>query len=177
MITVRVQYEDFDAGFEIARLRANNPKVGAVATFIGVVRDLNEGAAVGSIMGSPPGASQPPPAGARDELGAARLSSLTLEHYPGMTEKSLASIAEQAKTRWNLLDVLIIHRVGTLAPTDQIVFVATTSSHRGDAFAACQFVMDYLKTDAPFWKKETTDAGMRWVDARDSDAEALERWK
>ena len=147
---VRVQREDFDAGAEIAGLRANNPKVGAVASFIGIVRDLNEGAAVGSI---------------------------TLEHYPGMTEKSLAAIAEQAKTRWRLLDVLIIHRIGTLAPTDQIVLVVTTSSHRGDAFAACQFVMDYLKTDAPFWKKETTDTGVRWVDARDSDADSRERWK
>ena len=152
---MRVQHEDFDAGAEIARLRANNPKVGAVASFIGIVRDLNEGAAVGSAMGSPPGASHVRPRGARDELGAARLSSLTLEHYPGMTEKSLAAIAEQAKARWSLLDVLIIHRIGTLAPTDQIVLVVTTSSHRGDAFAACQFVMDYLKTDAPFWKKES----------------------
>jgi molybdopterin synthase catalytic subunit len=149
-MTVRVQYEDFDAGVEIARLRANNPKIGAVASFIGIVRDLNEGTAVASI---------------------------TLEHYPGMTEKSLTAIAEQAKARWNLLDVLVIHRVGTLAPTDQIVLVVTTSLHRGDAFAACQFVMDYLKTDAPFWKKESTDEGMRWVDARDSDAEARERWK
>ena len=149
-MAVRVQHEDFDAGVEIARLRANNPKVGAVASFIGIVRDLNEGAAVGSI---------------------------TLEHYPGMTEKSLAAIAEQAQTRWSLLDVLIVHRIGTLEPTDQIVLVVTTSSHRGDAFAACQFVMDYLKTDAPFWKKETTDTGMRWVEARDSDADSRERWK
>ena len=149
-MTVRVQHEDFDIGVEIARLRATNPKVGAVACFIGIVRDLNDGTAVGSV---------------------------TLEHYPGMTEKSLASIAEQARTRWNLLDVLVIHRVGTLAPTDQIVLVATASSHRGDAFAACQFVMDYLKTDAPFWKKESTDAGVRWVDARDSDADARDRWK
>jgi molybdopterin synthase catalytic subunit len=147
---VRVQQEDFDAGAEIARLRAENPKIGAVASFIGIVRDLNEGAAVGSI---------------------------TLEHYPGMTDKALTSIAEQAKTRWNLLDVLIIHRIGTLAPTDQIVLVVTTSSHRGDAFAACQFVMDYLKTEAPFWKKEVTAEGTRWVDARDSDFEARERWK
>ena len=147
---VRVQHEDFDAGIEIARLRATNPKIGAVASFIGIVRDLNEGAAVGSI---------------------------TLEHYPGMTEKSLASIAEQAKARWTVDDVLIVHRVGTLAPADQIVLVVTTSSHRGDAFAACQFVMDYLKTEAPFWKKETTEDGMRWVDARDSDAQARERWK
>ena len=146
----RVQREDFDAGAEIARLRANNPKIGAVASFIGIVRDLNEGAAVGSI---------------------------TLEHYPGMTDKALTSIAEQAKTRWNLLDVLIIHRIGTLAPTDQIVLVVTSSSHRGDAFAACQFVMDYLKTEAPFWKKEVTAEGTRWVDARDSDIDARERWK
>ena len=147
---VRVQQEDFDAGAEIARLRANNPKIGAVASFIGIVRDLNEGAAVGSI---------------------------TLEHYPGMTDKALTSIAEQAKARWNLLDVLIIHRIGTLAPTDQIVLVVTASSHRGDAFAACQYVMDYLKTDAPFWKKEVTAEGTRWVDARDSDADARARWK
>jgi len=147
---VRIQQEDFDAGAEIARLRADNPKIGAVASFIGIVRDLNEGAAVGSI---------------------------TLEHYPGMTDKALTSIAEQAKARWNLLDVLIIHRIGTLAPTDQIVLVVTTSSHRGDAFAACQFVMDYLKTEAPFWKKEVTAEGTRWVDARDSDADARQRWK
>jgi molybdopterin synthase catalytic subunit len=147
---VRVQQEDFDAGAEIARLRVDNPKIGAVASFIGIVRDLNEGAAVGSI---------------------------TLEHYPGMTDKALTSIAEQAKARWNLLDVLIIHRIGTLAPTDQIVLVVTTSSHRGDAFAACQYVMDYLKTDAPFWKKEVTAEGTRWVDARESDADARQRWK
>ena len=147
---VRVQQEDFDVGTEIARLRANNPKIGAVASFIGIVRDLNEGATVGSI---------------------------TLEHYPGMTEKSLAAIAEQAKTRWNLLDVLIIHRIGTLAPTDQIVLVVTTSSHRGDAFAACEFIMDYLKTRAPFWKKERTADGARWVDARATDDLAAERWR
>ena len=146
---IRVQHDDFDAGAEIARLRANNPKIGAVASFIGIVRDLNEGAAVGSI---------------------------TLEHYPGMTEKSLSAIAEQARTRWDLFDVLIVHRVGTLAPSDQIVLVVTTSAHRGDAFAACQFVMDYLKTEAPFWKKEATDSGTRWVDARDSDQAARTRW-
>jgi len=131
---VRVQHEDFDVGEEIARLRSADASVGAVASFIGIVRDLNEGATVGSI---------------------------TLEHYPGMTEKSLTAIVEQAKARWRLCDVLIIHRVGTLAPTDQIVLVVTTSSHRGDAFAACQFVMDYLKTEAPFWKKESTAEGMR----------------
>ena len=116
---------------------------------LGIVRDLNEDAAVGSI---------------------------TLEHYPGMTEKSLAAIAEQAKARWRLHDVLIVHRVGTLVPADQIVLVVTTSSHRGDAFAACQFVMDYLKTRAPFWKKEQTSTGSRWVDARASDDTAARRW-
>jgi len=147
---VRVQHEDFDVGAEIAAMRSNNPRIGAVASFIGIVRDSNEGAAVGSI---------------------------TLEHYPGMTEKSLRAICEQAKARWTLDDVLIVHRVGTLAPADQIVLVVTTSSHRGEAFSACQFVMDYLKTEAPFWKKETTEDGMRWVDARDSDAQAREKWK
>jgi molybdopterin synthase catalytic subunit len=148
-MTVRVQHEDFDVGTEIARLRSCNPKIGAVASFIGIVRDLNEGTTVGSI---------------------------TLEHYPGMTEKSLTSIAEQARARWKLDDVLIIHRVGTLMPTDQIVLVVTASSHRGDAFSACQFVMDYLKTDAPFWKKEATAEGPRWVEARDSDDSARAQW-
>ena len=145
-----MQQEDFDVGAEIAQLRAADPRVGAVASFIGVVRDVNEGATVGSI---------------------------TLEHYPGMTERSLAAIVERAKARWSLFDVLIVHRVGTLAPTDQIVLVVTTSSHRGDAFAACEFVMDYLKTEAPFWKKEITGDGARWVDARESDAMARGRWK
>ncbi len=148
-MTVRVQCEDFDVGVEIAQLRAGNPKIGAVASFVGIVRDINEGATVGSI---------------------------TLEHYPGMTEKSLAAIAEQARARWSLSDVLIVHRIGTLAPADQIVLVVTTSSHRGDAFSACQFVMDYLKTEAPFWKKEVTADGVRWVDARDSDSKAQQRW-
>lgn len=148
-MTVRVQRQDFDVGVEIAQLRAGNPKIGAVASFVGIVRDINEGATVGSI---------------------------TLEHYPGMTEKSLEEIAEQAKARWNLSDVLIVHRIGTLAPTDQIVLVVTTSSHRGNAFSACQFVMDYLKTEAPFWKKEVTADGVRWVDARDSDSKAQQRW-
>ncbi len=146
---VRVQQEDFDIGAEIAQLRAGHRNIGAVASFVGIVRDINEGAAVGSI---------------------------TLEHYPGMTEKALTEIADKAKARWNLDDVLIVHRVGTLAAADQIVLVVTTSSHRGDAFAACQFVMDYLKTEAPFWKKEATAEGPRWVEERQSDAAALERW-
>jgi molybdopterin synthase catalytic subunit len=149
-MTVRVQHGDFDAGAEIARLRAGNPKVGAVASFIGVVRDLNEGADV---------------------------ATMALEHYPGMTEKALDGIVAQARARWDLYDVLVVHRVGTLRPTDQIVLVVVSSAHRGEAFAACEFVMDYLKTEAPFWKKETTPAGARWVDARDSDEAARERWE
>jgi len=149
-MTVRVQREDFDLGREVAHLRAENPGVGAVASFIGVVRDLNEGAGV---------------------------ATMTLEHYPGMTEKALEDIVAQARARWDLIDVLVIHRVGELKPTDQIVLVVVTSAHRGEAFAACEFVMDYLKTEAPFWKKETTPAGARWVEARDSDDAARERWE
>ena len=149
-MSVRVQREDFDVGTEIARLRAGNPKVGAVASFVGVVRDLNEGASV---------------------------ASMTLEHYPGMTERALEGIVEQARGRWDLYDVLVIHRVGELRPTDPIVLVIVTSAHRGEAFAACEFVMDYLKTEAPFWKKEATPEGGRWVDARESDDAARERWK
>lgn len=146
---VRIQTEDFDAGAEIARLRAGNPRIGAVASFIGVVRDLNEGDAV---------------------------SELVLEHYPGMTEKALRKIVDEANQRWDLYDVLVIHRVGRLRPTDQIVLVITASAHRGEAFSACEFLMDYLKTRAPFWKKEQTPSGSRWVDARDSDDTAASRW-
>ncbi len=148
-MTVRVQNEDFNAGDEIKRLQAERKDVGAVVCFIGLVRDINEGDSV---------------------------SKLTLEHYPGMTEKSLNKIAEQAKTRWNIMDVLIIHRVGTLAPSDQIVLVAVSGGHRGEAFAACEFVMDYLKTEAPFWKKELTQNGERWVEAKESDDSAKSRW-
>jgi molybdopterin synthase catalytic subunit len=146
---IRVQTDAFDVNAEIERLRAANPRIGAIACFIGVVRDLNEGVAVGS---------------------------MTLEHYPGMTEKALEGIVEQARRRWDLYDVLVIHRVGELHPTDPIVLVIATSAHRGEAFAACEFVMDYLKTDAPFWKKETTPEGVRWVDARESDSASRARW-
>jgi molybdopterin synthase catalytic subunit len=146
---VRVQPHDFDAGAEIAALRAGNLNVGAVATFIGTVRDLNEGAGV---------------------------SAMTLEHYPGMTERALEDICAQARARWNLLDALVIHRHGPLAPGDQIVLVAVTATHRGEAFAACEFIMDYLKTQAPFWKKERTPHGERWVEARDTDDAAAARW-
>ena len=150
MPTVSVQQEDFDAGREIAAVCARNPKVGAVASFIGVVRDVNDGAGV---------------------------ATMTLEHYPGMTEKALQAIIDAAKVRWEVLDCTVIHRVGRLVPTDQIVFVAVASGHRGDAFAACEFIMDYLKTQAPFWKKEETPEGARWVEAKDADDAAAGRWK
>lgn len=146
---VRIQTEDFDLTSEVNQLRLANPKVGAVVTFVGTVRDLNEGADV---------------------------AEMELEHYPGMTEKSLQDIVAQAGTRWEFFDALVIHRVGPLKPLDQIVLVAITSSHRGEAFAACEFIMDYLKTAAPFWKKEQTPDGVRWVDARESDDRALEKW-
>jgi molybdopterin synthase catalytic subunit len=123
--------------------------VGAVASFIGLVRDVNEGSQVGG---------------------------MTLEHYPGMTEKALDNIVAEAHDRWNIDDALVIHRVGTLEPGDQIVLVVVTSAHRGEAFQACEFLMDYLKTRAPFWKKERTPQGDRWVDARSSDDAAAERW-
>jgi len=146
---VRVQTEDFDIADEIARLRAANPKVGAVASFVGVVRDMN------------------------DEQSIARM---TLEHYPGMTEKALESIVDEAKRRWDIIDIAVVHRVGELQPLDQIVLVVVVGAHRGDAFAACEFVMDYLKTRAPFWKKEQTPHGARWVEARESDDNAADRW-
>jgi molybdopterin synthase catalytic subunit len=146
---VRVQTGDFDAGGEIARLREGDRGVGAVAVFIGTVRDHNEGAGVGH---------------------------LTLEHYPGMTEAALEDIVVQAKQRFDIRDVLVIHRVGPLAPGDQIVLVAVTGAHRGAAFDASEFTMDYLKTRAPFWKKERGADGERWVEARASDDEAAARW-
>jgi len=146
---VRVQQEDFDVGAEIAKLREGNPGVGAVASFVGIVRDLNEGDTV---------------------------ATLTLEHYPGMTEKSLEEIVAQARQRWDIYDALVVHRVGTLKPLEQIVLVVVTSAHRGESFKACEFLMDYLKTRAPFWKKEVTPEGARWVDARASDDAAAERW-
>lgn len=131
-------------------MRQGNPAIGAIASFVGCVRDVNEGDAV---------------------------SEMTLEHYPGMTERSIEDIIKQAQGRWNVIDSLIVHRVGALKPTDQIVLVIVASAHRGDAFAACEFIMDYLKTRAPFWKKEHTREGSRWVDARVSDDLAAERWR
>ena len=150
MATIRVQQEDFDVGIETTALRKGNAKIGAIASFVGLVRDINDNAGI---------------------------ASLTLEHYPGMTEKALAKIVAEAESRWALLGCTVIHRVGTLKPTDQIVLVIVASSHRGHAFEACEFIMDYLKTDAPFWKKERTADGERWVDSRESDAAAAKRWK
>jgi molybdopterin synthase catalytic subunit len=149
-MTVRVQTEDFDAGAEIAALRRGNPRIGAVASFVGIVRDANDDG---------------------------KVQDMTLEHYPGMTERSIEEIVTQARGRWNIDDALVVHRVGPLKPLDQIVLVVVASAHRGDAFAACEFIMDYLKTRAPFWKKERTPEGARWVEARASDDLAAERWR
>lgn len=149
-LSVRVQAGDFDLSAEVAQLRAANPKVGGIVSFVGTVRDLNEGAQV---------------------------AEMELEHYPGMTEQSIQTILEQAQARWPIYDALVIHRIGPLKPMEQIVLVAVTSAHRGEAFAACEFIIDYLKTEAPFWKKEQTPDGARWVDARLSDTSALDKWR
>ena len=149
-MTVRVQTKDFDAGQELISMRlAGQGNVGAMVSFVGLVRDMNDGDAI---------------------------NTLTLEHYPEMTQKALEAIEVEAKTRWNIIDSLIIHRVGSLKPLDQIVLVAVTSAHRGEAFKACEFMMDYLKSSAPFWKKEATNQGERWVEAKLSDDAAKARW-
>ena len=150
MPRVRVQEADFDVSRELEALTHGRKDVGAVASFVGLVRQDNDGHAI---------------------------EAMTLEHYPGMTEKALEAICDEAHSRWRLLDTLVIHRVGRLAPGDRIVLVGVASGHRGDAFAACEFIMDYLKTRAPFWKREDTPAGSRWVEARDSDDAAAGRWK
>ena len=146
---VRIQTDDFDLGAEVAALRAGDAGIGAVASFIGTVRDRNDGLGV---------------------------SLMELEHYPGMTEKSIEAMIDAAFARFDIRGARVIHRVGPLAPLDQVVLVAVSSAHRGQAFQACEFLMDYLKTQAPFWKKESTPDGARWVDARVSDDEALARW-
>ena len=150
MARVRIQHEDFDVGRELDALTRGRTDVGGLASFVGLVRASNDGDAV---------------------------HGMTLEHYPGMTEKALEDICAQANARWDLIDIVVIHRVGPLVPGERIVMVGVASGHRGEAFAACEFVMDYLKTRAPFWKKEATPAGERWVQARDGDATAAERWK
>jgi len=148
-VPVRVQRDDFDLGREVAALVRGNHKIGAVVSFVGLVRDTSDGAGI---------------------------ASMTLEHYPGMTEKSLEEILREARSRWNIFDALVIHRYGMLAPGDQIVLVVVAGAHRGDAFAACEFIMDYLKTRAPFWKKEETAEGARWVQAHPADDSAAARW-
>ena len=150
MAHVRVQAEDFDVGRELDALTRGRRDVGALASFVGLVRDANDGHAI---------------------------RGMTLEHYPGMTESALEDICAQAHARWELIDTVVIHRVGPLLPGDRIVLVGVASAHRGEAFEACEFIMDYLKTRAPFWKKEDTPEGGRWVDARESDDAAAERWK
>ena len=150
MPRVRVQAEDFDVGRELEALTRGRKDVGGLASFVGLVRDANDGHAI---------------------------KGMTLEHYPGMTEKALEDICAQADARWRLLDIVVIHRVGSLVPGDRIVLVGVASAHRGEAFAACEFIMDYLKTRAPFWKREDTPGGSRWVEARASDDKAAERWK
>jgi len=147
-VIIRVQHEDFDTAAVQRELVAGRNDVGAIASFIGLVRDL---------VGDP-------------------LQQMTLEHYPGMAEKALEGIAGRAAEPWQVLDLAIIHRVGALKPADQIVLVMVASAHRGDAFAACEFIMDYLKTEAPFWKKEASDKGEKWVEARKSDLFAQKKW-
>ncbi|MGE5153270.1 MAG: molybdopterin synthase catalytic subunit MoaE [Bdellovibrio bacteriovorus] len=149
MNRIQVQTEPIDVAAEQERLWRGNPRVGALVSFVGLMRDLNEGVGV---------------------------STMTLEHYPGMTERALESIAQEAARRWDLEGIRIVHRVGPLLPQDPIVFVGVASAHRGDAFRACELLIDYLKTRAPFWKKETTAAGERWVQARGADEQAADRW-
>ena len=146
---VRIQTEDFDLTTEVASLRQADPGVGAVCTFVGTVRDRNDGQNV---------------------------STMELEHYPGMTEKAIEAMIDEAFRRFDIFGARVIHRVGLLQPLDQIVLVVVTSAHRGESFQACEFLMDYLKTQAPFWKKEQTPEGARWVDARVSDDAALAKW-
>jgi molybdopterin synthase catalytic subunit len=148
---VFIQTADFDVSTELNILRGQNAGVGAICSFVGTVRDRTAG-----VLGS--------------------ISSMELEHYPGMTEKSIEAMIDAAHQRFDILDARVIHRVGLLQPLDQIVLVAVTSAHRGESFQACEFLMDYLKTQAPFWKKEQTPEGARWVDARESDDAALEKW-
>ena len=148
-MSVRVHEQDFDVSVELAAMRRGNPKIGAIASFVGVVRDINEGSSV---------------------------ATMTLEHYPGMTEKALSEIVQQARSRWDVLAWRVIHRVGELHAGDQIVYVGIASTHRGDAFAAAEFIMDYLKTRAPFWKKQRTEAESQWIESRSADEQARARW-
>ena len=144
-----IQQQDFDLAAELASLRADNTGIGALVSFVGLVRDFS---------------------------GDAPIENITLEHYPGMSEKALDNIIGEASARWHLLGARVIHRVGKLLPGDQIVLVATVAAHRGEAFAACEFIIDYLKTDAPFWKQEQTRDGAHWLETRNSDTQRAQRW-
>ncbi|HMC13842.1 MAG TPA: molybdenum cofactor biosynthesis protein MoaE [Gallionellaceae bacterium] len=146
---ISIQTEDFDLAAEFAALRKNSQQIGALASFVGLVRDFS---------------------------GDEKIENIHLEHYPGMSEKALEKIIAEANARWNLLGVRVIHRIGTLHPGEQIVLVATAAQHRGDAFAACEFIIDYLKTAAPFWKREQTTQGIKWLNTKDSDMQRMERW-
>lgn len=148
-MSISIQHEDFDVAAELAALRAQNAQIGALVSFVGLVRDFSGGDLIESIY---------------------------LEHYPGMCEKALEKIIAEAQQRWQLLGVRVIHRVGELRPSEQIVLVATSSPHRADAFAACEFIIDYLKTAAPFWKREQTAHGAHWLDTKQSDEQRMQRW-
>lgn len=148
-MSISIQQEDFDTATELAALRALSKETGALVSFVGLVRDFSGGEKIGGIY---------------------------LEHYPGMCEKALEKIVAEAGQRWSLLGVRVIHRVGELDPSEQIVLVATSSPHRADAFAACEFIIDYLKTSAPFWKREQTTDGSRWLDTKQSDEQRMQRW-
>jgi molybdopterin synthase catalytic subunit len=148
-MSVSIRHEDFDVGAVMAEMRAASNNVGAMVTFVGLVRDMSYDA---------------------------RVNNIEVQHYPGMSEKALQKIIDEAHRRWELIDARVIHRVGTLGPNDQIVLVATASSHRGNAFSSCEFIIDYLKTDAPFWKKEVKPQGGEWVVTKDSDVQRMQRW-
>lgn len=150
MNEIVIQKEPIDVMAIQHELRAGNSSIGAMVSFVGLMRDMNEGD---------------------------RVSTMFLEHYPGMTERALREILDEAYQRWNLIGIRVVHRVGELHPTDVIVLVAVASAHRGEAFQACEFIIDYLKTRAPFWKKERTPTGDRWVSARHTDSEAENRWR
>jgi molybdopterin synthase catalytic subunit len=178
-MSISVQQADFDAGAEIAALSEGREDIGAVASFVGLVRGAEkkvdvEKLGVGDTPRSFESVSGKSTFRTANEVN--NIAAMTLEHYPGMTEKALAEIVAEAESRWSLCAVRVIHRIGRLLPGERIVFVGVAAAHRGDAFAACEFIMDYLKTRAPFWKKEETPQGARWVDARDDDETAAARW-
>ena len=174
---VSIQTEDFDLAAEVAALRRDDKRVGAVCTFIGTVRDRNSALTLPAARGSlPPEGAASPWGGPAATPDGPTVTSMELEHYPGMTEKAIEAMIDEAHRRFDIQGARVIHRVGLLQPLDQIMMVAVTSGHRGESFKACEFLMDYLKTQAPFWKKEQTPEGARWVDARVSDDAALAKW-